>query len=195
MKRNNKITRSLCAAILSLCCLWPFSAKASSGEAPENAEVDVYAIDIEFGNLSFYYDYGVWNPNTMRYEAAASSTAPADGTAAGFPGWYGFDGIANRIAVKNSSTGGQSVTVSLTYRSLTEGELPEAGVTHTGQVTGVSMTVSGWDSTSRTVVPASKEDVIGYIHLHGEPQTSGGTYDSNIMAPIGMLVIKIEDWQ
>lgn len=151
-----------------------------------------YAIDIEFGNLSFYYDYGMWNVNTMRYEAADTSREPADGTANGYPGWYGFDSIANRIAVKNSGSGGKAVTVSLTYRPLAAAELMEAGVP--AVVEGVSMTVSGWGGNNWTVVPADSS-VEGFVHLQGEPRVAGQRYDSVSMAPIGMFTLTITDWE
>ena len=166
---------------------------------------DVYAIDIEFGNLSFYYDYGVWDVNDMRYEASATSTHPANGTTLGYPGWYGFDDISNKISITNHSESGRSVTVALDYRSLTSTELTAAGAENV--VSGVSMTVSGtpakpdsavstvvavWQPADNSATVPSDATVVGYIHLSGEPKLpDGSVYDSASMQPIGMLTLTI----
>lgn len=186
MLKNNRITKSLCAVMLTLCLLLPGTLTTPAEAAPD----DVYAINVEFGNLSFYYDYGTWNVNTMRYEAAATSANPANGTTAGFPGWYGFDGTANKISIENGSAPGKSVTMSLHYRSLESGELSSAGTATS--VSGVTMTVDGWNNNSVTV--ASNSTAVGYIHLAGEPVTTDDTYDSATMQPIGMLTLKIDSW-
>ena len=194
MMKHNRITRSLCAAMLALCLLpCAMLRPAQASPSPD----DVYAIDVEFGNLSFYYDYGTWNVNTMRYEASAASTYPAEGTDAGFPGWYGFDDIANRISIKNISQGKRAVTLSLYYRALDDTEWDDAGVA--GSVSGVNMTVTTandssvlWNGNSVTV-PAEKT-AVGCIHLAGEPRFAGEAYTSATMQPIGMLTLKIEAW-
>ena len=177
------------------------------GGAPIPAAADevgnVYAMAIEFGSLSFYYDYGNWNVNTMRYEADANSTGPADGTTSGFPGWYGFDKTSNKIVLTNSSVNGKSITVSLDYRGLTAPEAVTAQAEHA--VTGVSMRVTGdaWTHASgnryTAAIPAPQGagsnpvPVEAYIHLSGEPKLSNGSpYDSQTLQPIGMLIIKIE---
>lgn len=177
------------------------------GGAPIPAAADeersVYAMDIEFGSLSFYYDYGNWNVNTMRYEADANSTGPADGTTSGFPGWYGFDGTSNKIVLKNGSVNGSPITVSMNYRGLNDDEVAAAGAEHA--VKGVSMIVTGdaWtlDSGNRytAVIPATRDaggypvPVEAYIHLSGEPKLENSSpYESQTLQPIGMLIIKIE---
>lgn len=191
MKQKNRITRSLCAVMLLFCCLLSLNGAAQGASESTEAEQDVYRIDIEFGNQSFYYDYGIWDPNTMRYVADAGSTYPSDGTDDGFPGWYGFDGIANRISVTNNGTNGKPVTVGLTYRALVEDELSGAGVSDV--VSGVTMTVTGWTDNQVTVV-ADGTAVLGFIQLHGEPTVGTERYSSSVMSPIGMLTIKIENW-
>lgn len=189
MKLNIK-TSALCVVML-LAALLIFTPAPHSSAAAVSG--DVYAIDIEFGNLSFYYDYGIWNVNTMRYEASDTSRNNAAGTVDGFPGWYGFDGVANRVSVKNSSPGGSAVTAELTYRSLTADELGGAGVDEI--VTGVTMTVTGWPNDKNwVVVPANDTPVIGYIHLQGEPKVNGQRYDSATMAPIGLFTLTITAW-
>ena len=76
---------------------------ASDGAETYAEEVYVYAIVIEFGSFSFYYDYGVWDPATLKYKADPASSDPSHSTVKGSPGWYGFDGISNKITVKNAS--------------------------------------------------------------------------------------------
>ena len=76
------------------------------------SESYVYNVTITFGSFDFYYDYGTWDSQNLKYSANQSSTNPAAGTVNTFPGWYGFDGTANKISVENSSTaGGVQVTV------------------------------------------------------------------------------------
>ena len=171
--------------------------------AAADEENNVYAMDIEFGSLSFYYDYGNWNVNTMRYEADANSTGPAAGTTSGFPGWYGFDKTSNKIVLTNSSVGDRKITVSLDYRGLTDKEAAAAQAGYA--VTGVSMSVTGdaWTHASgnryTAVIQATRDaggypvPVEAYIHLSGEPKLENGSpYESQTLQPIGMLIIKIE---
>lgn len=192
---NNRITRSLCAVIVLLAILLPHPLPAKADDVN-----DTYALDIEFGNLSFYYDFGVWNPNTMRYEASAGSTYPAEGTVAGFPGWYGFDGIANKITVHNISPGGHTINVALNYRQLAPSELGEAGMELVGQVSNVTMTVPDWAQSGNLFthdVPADttrQTPAVAYIQLAGEPRLTSGTFSSNYFAPIGMLTVSIQSW-
>ena len=122
----------------------------------------------------------------------------ANGTVQGDPGWYGFDGIANRIAITNSSDAGNDVTVALDYRSLQYSELEDAGVD--AIVSGVSMKVLGPNAAStwqndRSATVSANQTVEGFIHLIGQPTLpNGDVYDSATMQPIGMLTLTIEDW-
>ena len=197
-----KLTRkagALCAVIFLLSMVLPFAPSAAAVQDDEIDPGDVYAVDIEYGNLSFYYDYGIWNVNTMRYEAAATSEAPAAGTTDGLPGWYGFDRIANRVAVINRSAG-KSITVELTYRPLNSVELTDAKAP--AVVTGVSMTVTGADWTDNTAtIPAGLKDdkgdpvgVAGFIQLNGTPMVGSTKYKSEDMLPIGMFTLTITGW-
>ncbi len=75
----------------------------------------VYNVTITFGSFDFYYDYGTWDSQNLKYAANQSSSDPAAGTVDTFPGWYGFDGTANKITVENASTAGDvQVTVQYT---------------------------------------------------------------------------------
>lgn len=81
----------------------------------DGEESYVYNVTITFGSFDFYYDYGTWDSQNLKYSANQSSTDPAAGTVDTFPGWYGFDGTANKITVENSSiAGGVQVTVQYT---------------------------------------------------------------------------------
>ena len=196
MKLNRK-AGALCAVMFLLSWLFPFVPSASAVDGVDPG--DVYAVDIEYGNMAFYYDYGIWNVNTMRYEAAATSDDPAAGTPNGMPGWYGFDGTANRVAVINRSAG-KSITVELSYRSLTSSELSKAEAP--AIVTGVEMTVTGANWSNNTItVPAGLTDgegnptaVAGFVQLSGKPTVNGADYESSQMLPIGMFTLTITDW-
>ena len=101
-----------------------------------------YIINIEYGTLSFYYDWGVWDTDHCVYTAEKSSYGPSketqDNTAQlrnqlqgqlqnvtaenqpNSPGWYGFDGTANKISVTNLSAGNESIYVRLDYNYETD---------------------------------------------------------------------------
>lgn len=118
---NIKIARSLCAVFLVFGVLFfSFTKASATGEEttertetvdtsnqtmydPDSKHPYKYYIEIEFGAMQFYYDYGEWNPSTHRYEADTTSIDPAAGKTAGDPGWYGFDGTNNKITIKATS--------------------------------------------------------------------------------------------
>lgn len=84
-----------------------------------------YNLDIQFGSLGFYYDWGTWDTETLSYKANESSANPAAGTKLGDPGWYGFDGITNKISFINTSSGGEgnnSLYVRLEYHTTPFGD-------------------------------------------------------------------------
>lgn len=200
----NKIAALLCAAIMLISCLVPVPPARATDPAADPGDPFVYAVDIEYGSMSFYYDYGIWNVNTMRYEASATSDNPAEGTPDGFPGWYGFDNTANRIAVINRNPD-LSITVQLTYRPLTESDrtATNADANMVTGVTGVSMAVSGegWDANNKATVDESKlldtdkAGVIGFIQLSGEPKVGDARYSSDDMTAIGMFSLTITAWE
>ncbi len=120
-----KITKSLCAVFLMCAILvgslpWAVSADENSETSAEQTETIaeptknyVYHVTFEFGYFSFYYDWGVWDTQDFVYKASESSNNPAaevtpvlddeENTLYYPPGWYGFDGINNRIYLKNYS--------------------------------------------------------------------------------------------
>ncbi len=109
--------RSVILIVLLLCSytLLSFSGAEVYAAEEETSEY-TYSVEITFGAFSFYYDYGIWNVNTLEYEASEQSKDPAVDTNPGKPGWYGFDGATNRISV-NYLTGseGTSIDVIVVY--------------------------------------------------------------------------------
>ena len=198
MRQKKNMARSLCAALLILSVLLPrglsHRARAAEGDYSDPWR---YALSVEFGSLSFYYDHGVWDVNSMTYVATTADTSAAEGTVPGQPGWYGFDETANRIMVKNESPNQQPVEISLNFRRLTEAE---AGGNGAPVVEGVEMSVrdaaaSGWTGTagSYTAVVSHNMEVTALIQLQGEPVVSGGgKYTSDQMLPVGIITLSIK---
>lgn len=159
-----------------------------------------YAVTIEFGSMTFAYDYGKWDVNEMRYKAGTASVNPANGTEPGYPGWYGFDGTANRISVKYSNENGadsptqnRNLSVTLSYRALTSAEEKK--------VSGVTMefysdvTLENSFPSEFTVPHTDPENenvkTVIYASLSGEPTENGGKFLSDSFVPVGMLTIRV----
>ena len=211
MKKSNKTgAKSLCAVIMALAMIilsvpaLPVSAENGDGNRDDGYR---YAVTIEFGSMAFCYDYGKWDVNELRYKANASSVNPARDTTAGFPGWYGFDGTANRISVKYSNqneadgpTQNRKLAVTLEYRN---NQTDDGGKT----ITGIEMDfysdaaltdpfncnffvphTSPEDLTAKTVIYSSLKGV----PLEYNPTTqSWEKYGSDTFAPVGMLTIRV----
>ena len=92
----------------------------------------VYNVTVEFGYFSFYYDFGVWDVTSFTYRASDSSNNPGATTTLGEPGWYGFDGVNNRVYIENNSPNGKKdilVTISFDNDMDEDGEaFPVDGV-------------------------------------------------------------------
>ena len=89
------------ALMLAFACLFSLCRFPAKVEAVESDEENYeYSVTISFGTFDFYYDWGVWDADALKYAASTTSTSPAAGTVAGDPGWYGFDGVANKISVE-----------------------------------------------------------------------------------------------
>ena len=159
-----------------------------------------YAVTIEFGSMTFAYDYGKWDVNEMRYKANAASKNPANGTTEGYPGWYGFDGTANRISVKYSNENGadsptqnRKLSVTLDYRvfSSSEGRV----------VSGVTMDFYSDAALTARFSPSFTEPhtdpenenakTVIYASLRGAPTENGGKFQSDSFVPVGMLTIRV----
>lgn len=178
----------------------PVHAATTAQEQTEDQTVYQYAITIEFGPMTFYYDYGTWNADEMRYVSDAASAHPSADTVEGYPGWYGFDGVANKISVKYTNGNPddqqtqlhQSVPVAIDYRSLT--------ATEGSVVDGVAMTLYE-ESALQTItqqkfrVPHTpldtEEKTSVYLSLRGMPTVAGERLNSVTFMPVGMLTIRI----
>ena len=76
----------------------------------------VYNVTVEFGYFSFYYDFGIWDVTTFEYRASDSSNNPGANTTLHEPGWYGFDGVNNRIYIENNSPfGTQDLLITISF--------------------------------------------------------------------------------
>lgn len=223
MSRYNRIARSLCAVMTAVFAMMPaFRVKAAE------PKIYKYSLSVEFGSLAFYYDHGIWDPNEMNYVADEASANPAKSadpdsgraTLDGYPGWYGFDDMANKIVVTNdyyeyTDSNGETkedktaypidVDLSLSYRQLTGEEVNNPNEI----VNGVSMEVLNGDGATaawsadggRYVTTLSRgQTAVALIQLSGTPTITVGDkqerYDSgNTMDPIGMIELRIENWK
>ncbi len=179
-----------------------FPVQAENGDT--KADGYKYAVTIEFGSMTFAYDYGKWDVNEMRYKAGTASVNPANGTEPGYPGWYGFDGTANRISVKYSNenetdtaTQKRKLSVTLSYRALTSAEASTEGI----EVGGVAMdfysdaALTVPFSPSFTVPHTDPENenakTVIYASLRGVPTENGNKFLSDSFVPVGMLTIRV----
>ena len=203
MKKLNKPgAKSLCAVMLAaellLLSVPVFPAYAENDES--KADGYKYAVTIEFGSMTFCYDYGKWDVNEMRYKTDDASQNPANGTESGYPGWYGFDGTANRISVKYSNenetdtpTQNRKLAVTLDYRTLSSAEGRVVDGVVMDFYSDAALTVPF--SPSFTVPHTDPEDenvkTVIYTSLRGEPTENGGKYLSDSFVPVGMLTIRV----
>ena len=127
-----RITKSLCAVFLIfslLVCAYPRMMILAADKEPSNTPSEIattdgyrYNLEIEYsGTFTFTYDWGVWDPDKCMYVASQESKYPAAGTTNGMPGWYGFDGVTNKItftnySVPNQDTNGEVDNVDLFVR-------------------------------------------------------------------------------
>ncbi len=195
---------SMTVLLFSIFRAFPVCTASAEETSPEGSGTQErgyrYAVTIEFGPMTFYYDYGSWNAGEMRYVSDAASTHPSADTPNGYPGWYGFDGVANEISIKytngnpDDEVAGlrQSVPVSIAYRPLTAAE----GTV----VDGIRMSLYSESelkneiSTSFRVPhtsPDTKEKTSVYVSLGGMPTVGGTRFGSETFTPVGMLTIQI----
>lgn len=170
---------------------------AEDGASADAEEEYAYKIVIEFGSFSFYYDYGTWDPGTRTYKADPASRDPSHSTVEGSPGWYGFDGISNKITVENlSEYEGQPLSVKITI-SYSQAEFSQT------VEDSVKMTLfpdktftNGYKETdsdgkySFTVASGNKNEF--FISLSGIPKDSTGDYlFSDVAIPIGYITLQV----
>jgi hypothetical protein len=211
MNRIFKKAKSLCAVLLSCAVVFASAPKILSADEPlkdpETGTEYVYNVTIEFGSFDFYYDYGVWDSAKLQYKANEASKNPAKDTQNTFPGWYGFDGTANKITIENSSSNGD-VKVKLEYTDVPLANdttdnvsfpLKPGTVTMTcyddaafttmspGAITnGCSFTMAGLDSSA---TPTSKEI---YLSFSGRPvKTDGTNFISAQAQRIGYITLTV----
>ena len=200
-KINIAGAKSLCAVILifALLLFSPPAAPMSAEEETPEAQGYKYAVTIEFGSMAFCYDYGAWNVNEMRYTADASSVNPAADTEQGYPGWYGFDGMTNRISVKYSNENenddentNRRLAVTLDYRALaaTEGVALD-GISAEFYSDAALTQKSEKSFTVPHTSPEDDDKTVVYISLSGEPLSDGIKYISDSFSPIGFLTIRV----
>ena len=171
---------------------------ASDGAETYAEEVYVYAIVIEFGSFSFYYDYGVWDPATLTYKADPASSDPSHSTVEGSPGWYGFDGISNKITVKNlSDYEGQPLSdlkITISYSQAEFSQTVRESVSMTlfsdealNEHEGISLDGGSY---SFTIASGTENDV--FVSLSGTPSDSqGNDIFSDVAIPIGYITLQV----
>ena len=193
---------SLCAVMtafaLILLSVPAFPVQAENGDTQSDGYK--YAVTIEFGSMTFAYDYGKWDVNEMRYKANTASANPANGTTEGYPGWYGFDGTANRISVKYSNenekdnaTQNRKLSVTLDYRVFSSSEGRVVGGVAMDFYSDAALTAPF--SPSFTVPHTDPENenakTVIYASLRGEPTENKGKFLSDSFVPVGMLTIRV----
>lgn len=202
--------RTLFAAVLSVSLTvsvlsaFPAARAEETGETSGSETEYRYSVEIEFGSMTFCYDYGTWNPSNLRYEAEETES-PAAGTVAGFPGWYGFDGIANRISVRyndkddnGSNPSHNYLQVTLSYRALQE---KDGVTTDSIGVTGITPELYGNESLKNLIETigengsvlsvAKGEQISVWLSLKGEPIVNSKPFASVNLVPVGMLTIAL----
>lgn len=199
--------RALFAAVLSVSLtvsvLSAFpAARAEETGSTAGTKTYQYSVEIEFGAMTFCYDYGTWNPSDLRYEADETEN-PGAGTVAGYPGWYGFDGTANKISVKYHATeatgeANSLLRVMLSYRALTAtdgGTSIAAGVAGVKSElyadTALTQKLGDFDGDGIALSVAKNGSAEVWLSLKGEPMVNGNPFTSQNLIPIGMLTIAL----
>ena len=171
---------------------------AEDGASADAEEEYVYKIVIEFGSFSFYYDYGTWDPGTLTYKADPASSDPSHSTVKGSPGWYGFDGISNKITVENlSDYEGQPLSdlkITISYSQAEFSQTVGESVSMTlfsdeaflKEHEGISP-----DGSYSFTIPSGTENVV-FVSLSGTPSDSqGNDIFSDVAIPIGYITLQV----
>lgn len=199
-KANISVARSLCAVVLIIALAFLFVPTFPVYAEETRQEDYKYAVTIEFGSMTFCYDYGKWDVGEMRYKADVASQSPANGTEIGYPGWYGFDGVANRISIKYSNENeadgadqNRRLSVTLDYRALTAAEGKEIDGVSMNFYSDASLTMPAARifTVPHTSMDDTDEKTVIYASLSGKPTENGGKYMSDSFVPVGMLTIRI----
>ena len=182
-------------------------------------EVYQYVVTIEFGSFSFYYDWGQWNVDKIAYEA--NSTDPAADTELNAPGWYGFDGTANRIGVSYVSRAQNppALDVTLTFAPYIEKDTQDNEIS---RIDGSGLVIDLYDNaefngdplrtlnadngfeaalTFTAAAPSDDEEtkvIAYYLSVSGEPYrfvgdaTESTPVKSSTPIPLGALTVRVE---
>lgn len=201
---NIKGAISLCAVILIIAMIIISVPVAFPVYAEDEPSDEVgkykYAVTIEFGSMTFCYDYGIWDANEMRYRSDPANQAPANGTKQGYPGWYGFDGTANRISVKYSNVNesdspsqNRKLSVMLDYRGLyvTEGRVIENVAMDFYSDPALTIPFAQNFTVPHTSPEDENAKTVLYASLRGTPTENGGKYLSESFAPVGILTVRV----
>lgn len=199
------------AVVFAFLSLTPSVYADETTEDPgDNGNPYVYAVEIEFGSFGFYYDYGTWNEDSFSYEASLSSSNPAAGTDKNEPGWYGFDGITNRIKIVNltpDTTEGESIAavkISLQYSDVSDysSSFPLAqgcvSMYCYEEPELVSCLNENTPNICEFIVPnipvgGSASSRFVYLSFSGEPRTKdGGLFISSSAQRIGYITLGVE---
>lgn len=147
-RKLHMLARSLCA-VMTACALClalltlPVGAEETTAPAPSadpvpaadpmvvDGEITIpytYLVTIEYGSFQFYYDWGEWDVEQLAYTKDGNSSYPAAKTVDGGPGWYGFDGITNRIGIyyqaPNEGANAPKLAVTLSFTPAKSGDAP-----------------------------------------------------------------------
>ena len=175
-----------------------FPVQAEDGDTKSNEYK--YAVTIEFGSMTFAYDYGKWDVTEMRYKANTASKNPAKGTTEGYPGWYGFDGTANRISVKYSNENEtdppekkRKLAVTLDYRMLfaSEGRVVDDVTMDFYSDAALTVPFSPSFTVPHTDPENENAKTVIYASLRGAPTENGDKFESGSFVPVGMLTIRV----
>ena len=150
-----------------------------------------YSVEIYFGSLSFYYDYGIWDVNSLTYVSNTSSKNPAKDTMDGSPGWYGFDGVANKISVQYAGYEDTKIEVTISYANT--GNI--SGVVMQGYEAGDFTTRIGNTDNQYTFDVVHLEDIVDtYLSFKGKPTEAGQPlYSESGFKQIGLLTLSISE--
>ena len=199
------IRKSAVSFLLILCMmisLLPCFGSHNEVEAASGTGSYTYSVEISFGAFAFTYDYGIWNVNELDYVASDTSSHPAADTKDREPGWYGFDGINNRITVEfvDSASANHYIDVTVTFALETE----LSGVEMEGYRTSDFSSQSGVTNTAnqyafsvshgQTDNHGDYKGIATYFSLSGVPQKGGSDYHSptsNTNEILGTITIAV----
>jgi hypothetical protein len=139
-------------------------------------QIDTYSANIAWGNMTFAYDFGTWNPGTKAWSGA---------------GWDNtkFDGTNDHITVENDSS--QPITADFAYTATAEGKNNNVATTGTFTI------ASGNENGTKTNQMALALCPVGglapsdttYLNLQGMPAASIGTAAKTI----GTITVSLLD--